>query len=78
MTYKNAPLVRVKHLVEYLSSLNQEAIVHLNHDGWFDQVFNEDGSAREMPDKTPAQLVAQRGLFDRYTHGGEDYLTINN
>jgi hypothetical protein len=80
MTYKNAPLVRVKHLVEYLSSLNQEAIVDLTHDGWLpDQVFNADGSPREMPEKTALEIVATRGLF-HYSENAykQDYLLINN
>ena len=79
MTADTAPDIKVKHLVEYLSSLNQEAIVHLDKDGWFaHQIYNKDGSAREMPDQTPLEIVATHGVFYTFTHKERDYLIINN
>lgn len=79
MTADTAPDIRVKHLIEYLSSLNPEAIVYLDHDGWFaHQIYNADGSAREMPEKTALEIVATRGLFHTFTEREQDYLLINN
>lgn len=79
MTADTAPDIKVKHLVEYLSSLNQEAIVHLDKDGWFaHQIYNKDGSAREMPEQTAVEIVATNGVFSPWQHEDQDYLIINN
>jgi hypothetical protein len=54
--------VRVKHLIEYLSELDPEMPVSLDHDGWM------------ADDDDPLEVVRNRGLFDPY----EDILIINN
>lgn len=58
---------KVKHLIEYLSTLDPEADVYLDHDGW-------QGSG-----DTELELVQTSQLF-WYTKGDEDKpcLIINN
>ncbi len=57
--------IRVKHLIEYLSKLNPETEVILDHDGWMaDYIDHED----------EVDLIEKRGLFDPF----QNYLMINN
>ena len=57
--------VRVKHLIEYLQTLDSEAEVSLDKDGWD---YHE----------TPIETVKNAYLFDYWTDEGEKYLIINN
>lgn len=57
--------VRVKHLIEYLQTLDPEAEVSLDKDGW--DYF-----------ETPMETVKNSYLFDYWTDEGEKYLIINN
>lgn len=57
--------VRVKHLIEYLQTLEPEAEVSLDKDGW-DYL------------ETPMETVKNAYLFHYTDHGGEKYLIINN
>jgi hypothetical protein len=57
--------VRVKHLIEYLQTLDPEAEVSLDKDGWD---YHE----------TPIETVKNAYLFDYWTDEGEKYLIINN
>jgi hypothetical protein len=56
---------KVKHLIEYLSKLDPEMDVHLDHDGW-----EEDAGESEV------ELVENSGLF--YVNDEERYMIINN
>jgi hypothetical protein len=60
---------KVKHLIEYLSKLDPEMDVHLDHDGW---LYGNDDA------KTEAELVENRGLFYVSTYDGKTYMIINN
>ena len=57
--------VRVKHLIEYLQTLDPEAEVSLDKDGW-DYL------------ETPMETVKNAYLFDYWSDEGEKYLIINN
>jgi len=57
--------VRVKHLIEYLQTLDSEAEVSLDKDGWD---YHE----------TPIETVKNTYLFDYWSDEGEKYLIINN
>jgi hypothetical protein len=67
-------MIQVKHIVAYLQSLDQEAEVDLDKDGWME----EDCTNPESPE----MVVRERGLFNYYRDGvGSDkapYLVINN
>ena len=54
---------KVKHLIEYLSKLDPEMLVYLDHDGW----LADDA-------KTEVEIIENRGLFDIF----RGRLTINN
>jgi len=58
---------KVKHLLEYLSKLDPEMDVYLDHDGW-DYGF--------APSTTELELVENRGLFE--VSRDNKYLIINN
>lgn len=62
--------VMVKHIIEYLSSLNPEMVVNLDHDGWG---YNGIDGEVNMVD-----IVANRGLFEVWTFDGVEIMTINN
>jgi hypothetical protein len=57
--------VKVKDLIEYLQTLDQEAEVSLDKDGW------GYGS-------TPMETIKLSGVFHYWTFRGENLLTINN
>lgn len=59
---------KLKHIIEYLSTLDPEMDVYLDHDGW------DIGSDAT----TEVEVVAQRGLFEVYTYNGKQSMTINN
>ena len=68
--------VRVKHLVQYLQSLDQEATVELDKDGWMEDYLDE-----ILKEKSPVALIKARGVFsyhDFSKFGGGMTLIINN
>jgi hypothetical protein len=58
--------VKVKHLIEYLQSLDPETEVSLDKDGW------------DYRYKNPIEVVKHSGLFDPWEYKGKIVLTINN
>lgn len=65
--------VRVKHLIEYLSELDPEMPVHLDHDGW-----ESYGISTDPLDNNSLEIIKNRGLFNVFTHNGKSQLIINN
>ena len=62
--------IKVKDLIQYLTSLNPEAEVILDKDGWMED---------ELPEGYDNQkIIANRGLFYKSSHAGHDYVIINN
>lgn len=61
---------KVKHIIEYLSKLDPEMDVYLDHDGW------DIGYIADVV--TEVDIVEQRGLFDVISHQGKQYMIINN
>jgi hypothetical protein len=61
--------VRVKHLIEFLQSIDPETEVMLDKDGWMEDEF----LATDEVD-----LVRSRGLFHLFKHGNKQTLIINN
>ena len=57
--------VKVKDLIEFLSKLDPEMGVELDHDGWFTYNYKP---------KDVQDLIASRGIFDVWSGG----LIINN
>jgi len=60
-------MIQVKHLIEYLSTLDQEAEVSLDKDGWFYQEGDD-----------PVLTIANRGLFYVSSWGDKPHVIINN
>jgi hypothetical protein len=60
-------IIRVKHLIEYLSKFDPEMEVILDKDGW------EDGQSND-----PIEIIEHSGLFYEYSFDGESHLTIQN
>ena len=62
--------VRVKDVIEYLQTLDPEAIVDLDHDGWMEKYSNP---------TDVLDLIGNRGIFSPWKDKeGNDRLTINN
>jgi hypothetical protein len=59
-------IIRVKHLIEYLSKFDPEMEVILDKDGW-------DGQSND-----PIEIIEHSGLFYEYSFDGESHLTIQN
>ena len=62
-------IVRVKHLIEYLQTLNPEIEVGLDKDGWMED---------EIKPANEVELVEQRGIFDLWEYDEVTHLMINN
>jgi len=62
--------VKVKHVIEYLKTLDPEASIYPDHDGWM---------THEIKPKDEVDLVRQRGIFQPYKAGcGTNCVCINN
>jgi len=58
--------IRVKHLIDYLNTLDQESIVYLDKNGW------------EFYGDTEIDVIKNSGLFHAYDFGTGPHVTINN
>lgn len=60
--------IKVKDLVEFLLTKDQEMTVILNHDGWMVDEEETD----------PQRVIKERGLFNTWTSEGKSTLIIEN
>jgi hypothetical protein len=61
--------IKVKHIIQYLQTLDPEMTTVLDKDGWNEGVDNP---------KDEVDLISQRGLFNPYKGKSGDFLIIQN
>ena len=61
--------IKVKHIIQYLQTLDPEMTAVLDKDGWNAFVDNP---------KDEVDLISQRGLFNPYNGKSGDFLIIQN